>query len=169
MPTIIKKFEFDEEPREIKYFDNEPLILTNKLCFFHNKNKFRRELNPLQYLFKHYTGDPLLAAGIRDSYIKEEYSENFLIVIFTTIENIKKTNEILKERVKKEIKNGCFYLESTSEFMLLIAKEMEGLKAGLKTMEMIFDQSFKDYLEQGNFEEYVKIPSFYMVNCSKQS
>ena len=76
--SFIREYKFENPFKELAYFDGEPLNLTDEFSFYHNKNKFRKELNNLQYLFKEYLNNPLHASGIRDTYIKEEYSENFL-------------------------------------------------------------------------------------------
>ena len=44
---------------------------------------------------------------------------------------------------------------------------MEGLVAGVDTIEDILTQTFKDYLEQKNRDDYVKIKPFKLFNCSK--
>ena len=59
------------------------------------KSKIRKSLNKLQYLFKSYTKTPLLASGIRDSYLTEEFTDEYLIILFTTPEIVKDTNSIL--------------------------------------------------------------------------
>ncbi|MFX0156245.1 MAG: hypothetical protein ACFE9Q_17115, partial [Candidatus Hodarchaeota archaeon] len=69
MSSFLKEFKFEKSPLKITYLDKEPLKLTNEFIFFHNKSKFRKELNRLQYLIKSYTKVPLHAAGIRDSYL----------------------------------------------------------------------------------------------------
>ncbi|MFX1267080.1 MAG: hypothetical protein ACFFAK_03865 [Promethearchaeota archaeon] len=165
MYEYLNRFEFEESPKELSYIEGEPLILNNEFSFFHNKNKFRKELNRLQYIFKDYTKDSLVAAGIRDTYLKEEYTENFLIILFTTNEIVKNANEIIEKYINKRFNSGCFYLESTSNYMLLIAKEMKGLISGIDIMEEIFTQTFEDYLKQEKFGDYIKIRQFYLNNC----
>lgn len=166
MSDYIKEFEFEKEPKEITYIEGEPLKLNKDFVFFHNKNFFRKELNRLQYLFKSYTNNPLVAAGIRDSYLKEEFSENYLIVVFTTNDVIKKTNQIIKSNSNIEINPNCFFLESTSTYMLLLAKDLKGLGLGLDTMEIIIKQVMDDYFNQKKFDEYLKIRSFKLLDCS---
>ncbi|MFW9946913.1 MAG: hypothetical protein ACFFDX_08815 [Candidatus Odinarchaeota archaeon] len=165
MYEYLKKFEFKEILKELTYPDGEPLILTNNFSFFHNKNKFRKHLNRLQYIFKNYTKDSLVAAGIRDTYLKEEYTENFLIILFTTNEIVKNANEIIEKYINMKFDSGCFYLETTSNYMLLIAKEMKGLISGIDIMEEIFTQTFEDYLKQEKFDDYIKIRQFFLNNC----
>ena len=80
MTNHLEEFELNKDSTTISYKEGEPLKLDNNFSFFHNKNKFRKELNKLQYLFRKYTGDSLVASGIRDSYLKEEISEDFLII-----------------------------------------------------------------------------------------
>ena len=81
MSNHLKKFKFTNPPKSISYIEGEPLKLTEKFNFFHNKNNIRKSLNQLQYLFKTYIKNPLLASGIRDSYLDEEYTEEYLILI----------------------------------------------------------------------------------------
>jgi len=161
----LNEFEFKETPKEISYIEGKPLILSDEFSFFHNKNKFRKELNRLQYLFKGYTKNSLVAAGIRDTYLKEEYTEKFLIILFTTNEIVKNANEIIEKYINKKFKPECFYLETTSNYMLLIAKEMKGLISGIDIMEEIFTQTFEDYLKQEKFDDYIKIRQFFLNNC----
>ena len=167
MSKNIKKYEFKSKPKDITYIDGEPLKLSKDFSFFHNKIKFRKELTRLQNFFKDFAKIPLQAAGIRDSYLKEEYSENFLLVIFTTSQIIKQADLIIEPHKNLEISPGCFYLESNSESMLLLAKDMEGLSFGVDTMEEIFSQTFEIYFEQKNFDEYIKIRPFKLLNCIK--
>ncbi|MFX1449102.1 MAG: hypothetical protein ACFFCG_13400 [Promethearchaeota archaeon] len=165
MSKNIKDYEFRTKPKEITYIEDEPLKLDKNFSFFHNKIKFRKELTRLQLLFKNYTQISLLATGIRDSYLKEEYSENFLLVIFTTNHVIKNANQIITPYKDTKIKPGCFYLESTPNYMLLLAKDMEGLISGLDTLEDILTQTFEQYLKQNNTEDYIKIKPFKLFNC----
>jgi len=167
MSKNIKKYVFKSKPKEITYIDGEPLKLSKEFSFFHNKIKFRKELTRLQNLFKDLAKIALQASGIRDSYLKEEYSENFLLVIFTTSQIIRQADLILEPHKNLELSPGCFYLESNSESMLLLAKDMEGLSFGVDTMEEIFSQTFEIYFEQKNFDDYLKIRPFKLFNCSK--
>ncbi len=167
MSKNIKKYVFKSKPKEITYIDGEPLKLSKEFSFFHNKIKFRKELTRLQNLFKDLAKIPLQASGIRDSYLKEEYSDNFLLVIFTTSQIIRQADLILEPHKNLELNPGCFYLESNSESMLLLAKDMEGLTFGVDTMEEIFSQTFEIYFEQKNFDDYLKIRPFKLLNCSK--
>jgi len=167
MSKNIRKYDFKSKPKEITYIDDEPLKLSKDFSFFHNKIKFRKELTRLQHLFKDFAKIALQASGIRDSYLKEEYSENFLLVIFTTSQIIKQADLILEPHKNLELSPGCFYLESNSESMILLAKDMEGLSFGVDTMEEIFSQTFEIYFEQKNFDEYLKIRPFKLLNCIK--
>ncbi|MFX1501960.1 MAG: hypothetical protein ACFFDH_13435 [Promethearchaeota archaeon] len=167
MSNLLKEFKFDKPPNKIVYFDKEPLKLSNKLIFFHNKSKFRKYLTQLQYLIKSYTNVPLNAAGIRDSYLKEEISEKFLIIILSNSEVIKKTNEIVEPYSGKELNNGCFYMEANTNFMLLLSNDMEGLILGISTMETILKQVMDDYMIQKKFDDYIKIRTFELVDCNK--
>jgi hypothetical protein len=166
MSKKIRDYEFRSIPKEITYIDEEPLNLDKSFSFFHNKIKFKKELTRLQLIFKDYTGISLLATGIRDTYLKEEYSEKFYIVIFTTSSVIKDSNQIVGSYKDTNIKPGCFYLESSSNYMLLLAEDMEGLIAGVDTFEDILNQTFKAYSEQRNIDDYVKIKPFKLFNCT---
>ncbi|MFX1314573.1 MAG: hypothetical protein ACFE9T_01825 [Promethearchaeota archaeon] len=165
MTDYIKKFEFEKHPKEITYIEGKPLKLNKEFVFFHNKSLFRKELTRLQYLFKSYTNIALLATGIRDSYLKEEYSEKYLIVLFTTNEIIKDCNKIIELHSKVEIEKDCFFLVTTSTYLLLIAKEMEGLVLGVNILEDILTQVMDDYFTKKNFEEYIQIRPFKILNC----
>jgi len=167
MSKNIKDYEFQSNPREITYLDDEPLKLDKSFSFFHNKIKFRKEITRLQLFFKEYTEISLPASGIRDSYLKEEYSEKFFIVIFTTNQAIKDANKMIDPYKDTNIKPGCFYLESTPNYLLLLAKNMEGLTSGIATLEDIFTQTFEIYFKQNNRDDYIKIKPFKLFNCNE--
>ena len=166
MTDYIKEYVFKNPPKEITYYDDEPLKLSGEFSFFHNKSKFRKELNRLQYLFKEYLKTPLIAAGIRDTYLKEEYTEKYLIILFTTNEIIKDTNQIIEQYSGKDIHSGCYFLKSNSNYLLLLAKDLKGLISGIDVMEEIFKQTFEDYLKRKKFEDFIKIRPFIMSGCS---
>jgi len=165
MSNNLKEYVFKVKPTEITYLDKDPLELNKDFIFFHNKIKFRKEITQLQNIFKEYTKIALQASGIRDSYLKEEFSETFYIIVFTTHDVVRKTNEIIEPHSHLELKKGCYYLESTSEYILLLAKDLDGVKSGVITMEDIFYQTFEDYYAQKNNDDYVKIRSFKLFNC----
>ena len=165
MTDYIKKFEFKETPKEIIYIEEAPLELNEDFVFFHNKSKVRKDLTPIQHLFKSYTTNPLLALGIRDSFLKKELTEQYLIVLFTTSEIIKDTNKIISGYADIEINQGCFYLEANSEYLLLLAKDLDGLHAGTNIMEEIFTQVLEDYFNRKNFEEFIKMPQLKINSC----
>ena len=167
MSTFLKEFKFDKPPIKISYIDEEPLKLNSEFIFFHNKSKFRKELNRLQYLIKSYTKVPLHAAGIRDSYLKEDYSEKYLIILFTISDIMKKTNEIIEPNLTIELNPGCFYLISTTDFMLLLSRDMKGLVFGIDALETILKQVLEDYTNQKRFDDYIKIRPFTLLNCIK--
>ena len=167
MSKNIKDYEFQSNPREITYLDDEPLKLDKNFSFFHNKIKFRKELTRLQLFFKDYTEISLPASGIRDSYLKEEYSEKFFIVIFTTNQAIKGANQMIDPYKDTSIKPGCFYLNSTPNYLLLLAKNMGGLTSGIATLEDIFTQTFEIYFKQKNQDDYIKIKPFELFNCGE--
>ncbi|MHA1669361.1 MAG: hypothetical protein ACTSV5_02155 [Promethearchaeota archaeon] len=160
MTNHLQEFKLNKDSTKISYNDGEPLKLNNDYNFFHNKNKFRKELNRLQYLFRNYTGDSLVASGIRDSYLKEEISEIFLIVLFTTNDTVKNANGIIEPKKNLAFEEGYYYLESTTDYILLLSKDMTGLTAGINTLESVFTQVFEHYLKINNVEEYVKIRPF---------
>ena len=165
MSTFLKEFKFEKTPSKITYLDEEPLKLSNEYIFFHNKSKFRKELNRLQYLIKSYTKIPLHAAGIRDSYLKQEYFKSYFIVLFSTSEIAKKSNEIMDTISDKVLNPGCFYLKTSSDFMVLISRDVEGLNLGIETMEIILKQVLEDYMNQKKFDDYIKVGSFELLDC----
>jgi len=158
MVSYLEEFELSQV--KVSYNEGKPLELNNDFNFFHNKNKFRKELNKLQYLFRNYTGDSLVASGIRDSYLKEEISEEFLIVFFATNDTVKNANEFIEPKKDLVFEAGHYYLESTTNYILLLSKDMIGLVAGIDTLESIFTQVFEHYLKINNPEDYVKIRPF---------
>jgi hypothetical protein len=167
MSKNIRDYEFRSKPKEITYVDDEPLKLDKNFSFFHNKNKFRKELTQLQLIFNDYTKISLPASGIRDSYLKEEYSEKFFIVIFTTNQVIKGANQMIDPYKDTNIKPGCFYLESTPNYMILLAKNMEGLISGIATLVDIFTQTFEIYFKQNIRDDYIKIKPFKLFSCNE--
>ncbi|TFG06069.1 MAG: hypothetical protein EU539_08635 [Promethearchaeota archaeon] len=164
MSKYLEKYEFEESPKELKYLDGGPLKLNDDFGFYHNKNKFRKELNSLQYLFKKYVKAPLLAPGIRDTYLKEAYTEKFLILIFTTAEKIRETNQII-EACSRSVEESCYCIRTTSEYMLLLAKDMKGIKSGINRMEIILKQTLEDYFNQKKFDDFIKIRPFELYAC----
>ena len=166
MYDYIKKYEFKDNPKEITYFDGEPLKLSKEFTFYHNKNWFRKELNRFQYLFKTHLKNPLLASGIRDTYLKEEYAENYLILLFTDGLTVKNTNHIIEANLDKEVSQGCFYIVSNTKYLLLIAKKKKGLISGLNVMEEILTQTLEDYFNQQQFDDFIKIRPFKLFNCT---
>ena len=164
MPNHLKEFIFKNPPKSITYMDGELLKLTEKFAFFHNKTKIRKNLTQLQNLFKSYMKNPLLASGIRDSYLTEEYTEEYLIVLFTTPEIIKQSNEILALYSDIEFTQGNFFLISTPDYMMLLAKDMNGINSGVEIMEEILNQVLEDYFNKKKFEDYIKIRQFKLSN-----
>ena len=164
MANNIKEFKFKSPPKSITYLEGEPLKLTETFDFFHNKSKLRKSLNQLQYLFKSFIKNPLLASGIRDSYLTEEYTEEYLIVLFTTPEIIKNSNEILASYSDIEFTQGNFFLITTSDYMMLLAKDMNGINSGIEIMKEILNQVLEDYFNKKEFEDYIKIRQFKLSN-----
>jgi len=167
MPNFLNKFEFDKPPKKIEYFDYDPLCLNSEFVFFHNKSKFRRELTRLQNLIKSFTSSPLTVAGIRDSYIREELTEKYLVLLFTTPEIVQNINQIIDDRADIEFKPSCFLLESTSKYVLLLTREMEGLNPGINMLESILNQVLEDYKIQKKFDEFIMIRRFKIIDCAQ--
>ncbi|MFX0175902.1 MAG: hypothetical protein ACFE85_06705 [Candidatus Hodarchaeota archaeon] len=165
MSKYIEKYEFSKKPSKIIYKDGEPLKLSNEFNFFHNKNKFRKELNRLQYLLKKFTGNSLVASGIRDSFLKEEFTKKYLLILFTNNETIKKANTIIEKHADLNLSKGCFYLETNSKYLMLLSQDMDGLRCGVEILEDILSQTFEDYIKQKVFDDYVKIRPFELFNC----
>ena len=163
MSEFVKEYEFKNPPNKISYLEGEPLKLNDSFIFYHNKNKFRKELNRLQIAFKTHTKTPLIASAIRNTYLIEEYSNRYLIIYFTTGESIKNLNDVIETHIDREIKQGDFFLENTSSYMLLLAKDMEGLTLGIDIMEEIFQQTFNNYFAQNKLDDYIKIRPFKMM------
>jgi hypothetical protein len=168
MSTYLKEFNFEKPPMKITYFEKNPLKLNSEFMFFHNKSKFRKELTRLQILIKSYTNSPLHAAGIRDSYLKDDFFEKYLIVLFTDSKRMKNVNNIIEKHSDIDLNLGCFFLKNTSDFMLLLSKDVEGIKNGINTMEIILKQILEDYMNQKRFDDYIKICSFELMDCSKK-
>lgn len=169
MSYNVEKFEFKEEPKEINYEDGEPLKLTEEFRFYHNKMRFRKHLTPLQFLFSDFFNTTLQAAGIRDSYIKLEYTNTYLMVIFCDPETVKKTNEIIEKHIDENINKGCFYIENNSDYMLLLTKDVDGIIAGVEKMREILDQVLDEYFKRKEFDEFIKIRPFNLFDCIKES
>ncbi|MHA1688255.1 MAG: hypothetical protein ACTSUN_02790 [Promethearchaeota archaeon] len=165
MSNYLNKFEFEPTEVEINYLEGDPLKLTEEFSFYHNKNFFRKELIPLQILMKNYVNTPLTASGIWDSYLDEKYTEKYLIVLFTDNKIIKKTNEILSSKESITISPSYYYMESTAEYFLLLARDLDGLKSGLQTMELFLKQVLDHYFKQQNFDDYIKIRLFQLKSC----
>jgi hypothetical protein len=168
MSTYLKKFDFEKSPMNITYLEKDPLKLNNNFMFFHNKSKFRKELTRLQILIKTYINTTLHAAAIRDSYLKEEFFENYLIVLLTETEKMKKVNEIIEKHASKVLNSGCFLIENNTNYMLLLSKDMDGLIHGIDAMEAILKQVLEDYMNQKIFDDYIKICAFNLMDCVKK-
>ncbi|MFW9826666.1 MAG: hypothetical protein ACFFEY_03490 [Candidatus Thorarchaeota archaeon] len=168
MSTYLKKFDFEKSPMNITYLEKAPLKLNNKFIFFHNKSKFRKELTRLQILFNSYINTTLHAAAIRDSYLKENFFENYLIVLFTETEKMKKVNEIIEKHTNTVLNSGCFLIENNDNYMLLLSRDIDGLRSGIDAMETILKQVLEDYLNQKIFDDYIKICAFTLMDCIKK-
>ena len=165
MVEPLREYNFKKNPKEISYSDETPFKLDQDLIFYHNKNIFRKHLVELQNLFKSYTKNPLIASGIRDTYLDEVYFENYLLVLFMGGELIEKCNDIVKQHSARDIDPKCYYLITTSEYMLLLSKDTDGLLSGIRVMEELFTQTFEDYFKQEKFEEFIKIRQFKIYDC----
>ncbi|MHA1374003.1 MAG: hypothetical protein ACTSR7_06890 [Promethearchaeota archaeon] len=148
MTNHLKEFELNKDSAKISYNEGEPLKLNNDY------------VNKLQYLFKKYTGDSLVASGIRDTYLKEEISEDFLIVFFTTNDTVKNADDVIEPKINLAFETGDYYLKSSTNYILLMSKDMAGLTAGINTLESVFTQVFEHYLKINDPEDYVKIRPF---------
>lgn len=165
MSDYIDKLVFKETPKEFTYEEGEPLKLNEKFKFYHNKLKFRRELNKLQYLFQDYVKTTLQAAGIRDTYLKKEYTDAFFMVIFTDPNTIKQTNAFIKEYEDITLEKGCYFIDCNSDRMLLLAKDFDAISAGTVTMETILDQVLREYFQRKEFDKFMKIRPFQLSSC----
>ena len=164
MLNHLKEFMLKNPPKNIAYIGGEPLKLTEKFDFFHNKTKVRKNLTQLQHLFKSYIKNPLLASGIRDIYLTEEYTEKYLIVLFTTPEIVKESNEILASYSDIEFTQGNFVLVATQDYLMLLTEDMEGINSGVEIMEEILHQVLEDYFSKKNFEDFIRIRQFRLSN-----
>ncbi len=164
----MKQFELKYPPISIDYLEGEPLKLLNDFRFYHNKIKFRKDIIKLQNLFQKYLNTPLQATGIRDSYMKEPYFESYLILFFSTFKLIQCINDIMENYLDITIKEGCFYLESNSTYMILLSKDINGMRAGIDEMEDILDQVLDKYFQEQKFEDYIQIYPFKLYNCGKK-
>jgi hypothetical protein len=166
LSEFVEKYEFEKVPDQIEYLEGEPLKLTKEFRFYHNKVKFRKELNSLQKLFQNYTQHPLIAAGIRGSYLKEEYFKDYLIVLFVTPDKIKNASDIVEKFLEgQELKEGCFLMENSSESLALISKDMDGVKIGIDYMQVILKQTLEHYLQQKDFDKFIKVRPFRIFHC----
>jgi hypothetical protein len=165
LSEYIERFEFEDKPKQIIYRDEEPLKLTNEFRFYHNKHRFRKELNKLQFLFQESLKYPLHVAGIRDSYIKADYTENYLFMILTTPEIIKNTTQIIEEFIEKDIGKGCCYVKTNSDYLVILANNLVGIKKGIDRTGEILRQVLNDYLKRKEFDEFIKIKPFTLFDC----
>ncbi len=161
MTNFLKTYDLEIPVGNIEYYnDKEPLKLNENFCFYHNKSKFRKDLNKLQYLFSEYMKTPLVAAGIRDSYLEESLSEDYLIVLFTTGEVVKNASNIIKKAVTTDIEPDHFLLVNYEEYMLLLAKNLNPLRKGIEMMHIILKQTLEQYIQLKKFDEFIKISQF---------
>lgn len=163
----MRQFELKNSPLKLDFLEGDPLKLSEEFKFYHNKLKFRKEINRLQYLFQKYFKSPLQATGIRDSYLNEKFTESFFILIFSTYDIIRKMDDLMKNYLDIIIKRGCFFIESNSNYIILLSKDMEGLTAGIYTMEEILTQILDNYFQKKEFDTHIKIYPFKLYNCSK--
>jgi hypothetical protein len=64
-----------------------------------------------------------------------------------------------------ELNPSCFYLETVSNYMFLLSRDIEGLTLGIATMEIILKQILEDYVNQKRFDDYIKICPFKLLTC----
>lgn len=164
MSNNLIEFTFKSPPKMFTYIEGEPLKITEYYDFFHNKSKIRKSLIQLQYLFKSYTKTPLLASGIRDTYLKEEYSEDYLMILFTTPDIIKDANKIIEIYSNFEFTIGKFLLITTQDYLLLLAKDIGAINSGVEYMEEILKQILEDYFAKKDFEDFIKVRQFSLSN-----
>ena len=60
-------------------------------------------------------------------------------------------------------------MDCSSEYLILLTIDMEGLVSGIDKLEEIISQTFKDYFDRKKFDEFIKIPPFKMTDCVKSS
>jgi len=167
MSDYIREYEFKETPNSISYGDDEPLHLTEKFIFYHNKVIIRGELTRLQNLFRSYFKKALLASGIRDTYLKQDITEDNLFVIFTTTDLLEEMNETIEQNLSESPDPGCFYLKSTSKYMLILGKDRAGIGKGVDFMEEILTQTLNDYFDRKKFDDFIKIRPLEIRSCKK--
>ncbi|MHA1915917.1 MAG: hypothetical protein ACW986_12290 [Promethearchaeota archaeon] len=165
MSNYLKEFEFKKQPEKFSFTDEDPLNITEEFVFYHSKSKMRKALNQLQYLFKSYTKNPLLALGIRDSFLSDEYADEFLIVLFTVPEGVEQINKIIQENSEIHIKDGCFYIRVSSTYLLLLARDIEGVSAGINTVVDLMTQVLDHYFDKKGFEDFIKIRTCKINGC----
>ena len=165
MSNYLKTFEFKKQPQEISYLEVDPLNITEDFVFYHNKSKIRKALTPIQYLFKSYTKNPLLALAIRDSFLQEEYTESFMMVLFTVPKVVEQTNKIIQEYSDIQLNKGCYYMHVSSTYLLLLARDMKGLDTGIEIMENLLNQVLEHYFDKKEFEDFIKIRPFKIIGC----
>ena len=100
-------------------------------------------------------------------YIKKKYSESFFIIIFSTYDIIQTIDDIIENYLDIIIKERCFFLESNSDYMILLSKDMDGISAGINAMEEILGQVLHNYFNKKQFEENIKILPFRLYSCNK--
>jgi hypothetical protein len=165
MSNYLKEFEFKKQPEKISYLEEDPLNITEEFVFYHSKSKIRCALNRLQYLFKSHTKNPLLALGIRDSFLNDEYADKFLIILFTIPDVVKQTNKIVQENSDIQLNEGCFYIRVSSTYLILLARDVKGLDTGIDTMEDLLSQVLEHYFDKKEYEDFIKIRSFKITGC----
>lgn len=163
---MLDKYEFKESPKKLTYLEGEPLKLSKEQFIFHNKSYFRKKLVNLQYLFKENVGVALHSPGIRDSYLKGEYTANNLVVILTDNEHIRNADEIVEKYMDQTIEEGCYTIATDKDYLLLMAGDMEGLEAGLPTIETMLKQTFDEYFEKKDFDTFIQIPKLELYHCA---
>jgi len=152
-------YEFSKKPQFIEYHEEEPLKLHKNLNLFHSKVKIRKFITGLQNLFKERIGIPLDAPAIRDTYLKKEYSDKYLILFCAELEKEKELNIIIDNFEKNQIKSSGYEIEITRDFILLKTIDLKGFEIGINSLKTIFEQIFSKYFSEKKFDEYIQIPS----------
>lgn len=152
-------YEFPTKPQIIEYYEDEPLKLHKNLNLFHNKVKLRKFITSLQNLFKDRVGIPLDAPAIRDTYLKKEYSDKYLILLCSELEIEKELNTIIDKYEKNQLKSSGYEIEVTKDFILLKAIDLMGFEIGINSLKSIFEQAFSKYFSENKFDKYIQIPS----------
>jgi hypothetical protein len=157
-------YKFPIKPKFVEYHENESFKLHKDLNLFHNKVRIRKPITNMQNLFKDRLGIPLDAPAIRDSYLMKEFSNKYLILLCSELEQEKKLNKIIEKYEKNQLKNNGYEIEITKDFILLKALNLKGFELGINTLTEIFEQTFSKYFEIKDYDQYIQIPSLSILD-----